>query len=257
MDIGQYSLAIIAKTQQGLFAVPPNDQIISKALLEDGEYNSAELQHLQTLIQPNSRVLFVGSHIGALLIPIAKLCQQVIAYEANPHTYELLNINLNLNNITNCQTHNLAASDNDKSLDFLLNTLNSGGSKRIPIIKDEMYYYDQPEICTVPGVVLDDHIKEKKFDLIVMDIEGSEYFALKGMQEILDNCKTLQIEFIPHHLKNVSGVSVEEFLTLITPHFSQLYIPMLNFSVARKGFRVALKEMYDNNLSDEGIIFTK
>ncbi|MGH7427267.1 MAG: hypothetical protein ACREJ4_02740, partial [Candidatus Methylomirabilaceae bacterium] len=58
-----------------------------------------------------------------------------------------------------------------------------------------------------------------------MDIEGSEYFALQGMQKILAHARVLVVEFLPHHLKNVSGVTVEQFLSVIPPHFRTLTIP--------------------------------
>jgi len=58
----------------------------------------------------------------------------------------------------------------------------------------------------VEGIVLDDFMKLKSFDLIFVDIEGSEYFAFKGMQKIFKQSKVLITEFVPHHLKNVSSV---------------------------------------------------
>ena len=37
------------------------------------------------------------------------------------------------------------------------------------------------------------YIKRDDFDMIIMDIEGSEYFALQGMQKILSNTELLMI----------------------------------------------------------------
>ena len=257
MNLGKYGLGILAKTKQGLFAVSAEDLYVSQALLLNGEYNSNELARLQTFVSSESRVLFIGAHIGSLLIPIAQRCKKVIAFEANPFSYELLSINLILNKVTNCQAFNLAASDKSEKLDFLLNTKNSGGSKRIPLLKHPMYYFDNPETIIIDAVPLDAHIKEREFDLIVMDIEGSEYFALKGMQEIINNTRVLQVEFLPHHLKNVSGVTVKDFVDLIEPHFAVLYIPSQQLTVHKPNFMKVLTEMYERNIGDEGIIFHK
>lgn len=90
-----------------------------------------------------------------------------------------------------------------------------------------------------------------------MDIEGSEYFALKGMQIILANAQTLSIEFVPHHLRNVSGVSPREFLDLIAPHFEHLLIPTLNIRVTKDRFLPTLQSMFDQDQVDDGLIFTK
>jgi hypothetical protein len=90
-----------------------------------------------------------------------------------------------------------------------------------------------------------------------MDIEGSEYFALRGMQKTLGSSTRLAVEFLPHHLRNVSGASVGDFVALIEPHFSTLTIPSKKLSVSRPDFRRTLQEMYDRDEGDDGILFEK
>ena len=114
-----------------------------------------------------------------------------------------------------------------------------------------------PETVSVEAVRLDDYLEHEGFGLVVMDIEGSEYFALQGMQRILKGSRALAIEFLPHHLKNVSRVSVQQFLSLVEPHFSTLNIPSKDVRVERANFRTALQSMYDADHGDEGIIFEK
>ena len=82
-----------------------------------------------------------------------------------------------------------------------------------------MYEYDNPKSIQLDSVVLDEYLEDNKFDLVLIDIEGSEYFAMKGMQKILSGCNTLVVEFLPHHLENVAGVSVEQFFSVLPNHF--------------------------------------
>ena len=171
---------------------------------------------------PDAGVLVVGAHIGSLVVPLSKKCREVVAFEANPSTYRLLAINLRLNDVTNCRAVNLAANDVKGTIEFLMSRANSGASKRVPLIKEAMYYYDNPETVSVEAVRLDDYLDQEGFGLVVMDIEGSEYFALQGMQRILQGSRALAVEFLPHHLKNVSRVSVQQFLSLVEPHSSTL-----------------------------------
>lgn len=199
----------------------------------------------------------MGAHIGALAIPISKLCKKVVAIEANPNTYELLTKNITLNATSNCHAINIAASNKEGTIQFLLNRSNSGGSKRVPKNKEYMYYYDNPEEISVNAFSLDEYLDDHEFDIVVMDIEGSEYFALQGMQEILSKTKLLAIEFLPHHLRNVSGVTVAQFLSVIEPHFSRLTIPTKNITVETKSFISSLSDMYDCEQEDEAIIFQK
>ena len=255
--LGSHVYALIVKSENGLFAVDPEDYGVGISLRVKGQYGLNEIERLKCRITLDSRVLIVGAHIGTLAIPISKLCKEVVAIEANPITYDLLITNIALNSVSNCRAINIAASDKDENIEFLLSRANSGGSKRVPKIKQFMYYYDKPEKISVKAVSLDQYLEEKEFDLVVMDIEGSEYFALKGMHEILSNSNLLAIEFLPHHLRNVSGVTVAQFLSVIEPHFTRLTVPSKQHVLGRSEFVGYLSEMYDKGQGDEAIIFEK
>jgi FkbM family methyltransferase len=256
-SLGKYTFAVLAQTNSGIFAVDPEDLAVGRSLLRHGNWCNEEYTQISQYVNSNSTVLFVGAHIGSLVIPVAKDCGKVVAIEANPNTFELLKINITLNKISNCELLNLAANDRVESLPFLLNRLNSGGSKREPKVKKEMYYYDNPDYIKVEAAPLDDRLNESYYDLIMMDIEGSEYFALKGMQKILSCSKVLQIEFVPHHLKYVSGIEVDDYLSLISPHFDRLYIPSKKMTIDKSEFKAVLTTMFDQNEEDDGIIFQK
>ena len=77
------------------------------------------------------------------------------------------------------------------------------------------------------------------------------------MKKILSHAKHLIVEFLPHHLKNVSGVSVKEFLKVIDPYFNSLYIPSKKITVNKSNFLKILENMYNSEESDEGIVFSK
>ena len=256
-SLGAHLLGMIATTEHGLFAVDPEDRMVGRALLRRGTYGREEVARLERYVSPDAGVLVVGAHIGSLVVPLSKTCREVVAFEANPSTYRLLAINLRLNDVTNCRAVNLAANDVKGTIEFLMSRANSGASKRVPLVKQAMYYYDNPEMVSVEAVRLDDYLQQEGFGLVVMDIEGSEYFALQGMQRILRGSRALAVEFLPHHLKNVSRASVQQFLSLVEPHFSTLNIPSKDLRVERKDFQTTLQEMYDTDHGDEGIIFEK
>jgi FkbM family methyltransferase len=213
------------QAKQGNFLVDPVDNYVARVLLNDGELCQGEIKLASRFIKKDSYCLLLGGHIGSIVIPLAKTCKNLTVFEANPDSFELLNKNLLLNEIYNVQTYNKAVSNKNKPLKFLINTDNSGGSKRFPLIKASGYFYDNPKQIKVDGVVLDSFLQNKSFDLIFVDIEGSEYFAFKGMQKIFKHSKVLITEFVPHHLKNVALVSVEDFWSTLEPHFKYLYIP--------------------------------
>jgi len=253
--LGTYVFAVAVNSANGLFLVDLEDNVVGKQLRNFGQYGLDEIERLKPYITLESRVLIVGAHIGALAIPISRLCKEVVAIEANPITYNLLVKNIALNAISNCCAINIAASDKEEDICFLLSRKNSGGSKRVPLKKEYIYYYDNPEEIEVEAASLDRYLSNTNFDVVVMDIEGSEYFALQGMQNILSQCKLLAIEFLPHHLKNVSGVTVEQFLSAIPSHFSRLTIPSQQVTLNAPDFLRYLSEMYDRDCGDDSILF--
>ena len=254
---GPHVYALITKTENGLFAVDPEDLAVGRQLRKHGKYGMDEIQRLSNHVTSSSKVLIVGAHIGTLAIPISKLCSKVVCIEANPNTYELFTKNLALNEASNCQAINIAASNKEERIQFLLSRTNSGGSKRVPKVKDYIYYYDSPTEVSVNAFSLDNYLVEKDFDVVIMDIEGSEYFALQGMQEILATAKVLAVEFLPHHLRNVSCATVDQFVSLIAPHFSLLTIPSKNVTIATNEFLDYLSDMYKKNEEDDALIFAK
>ncbi|MGB1817996.1 MAG: FkbM family methyltransferase [Candidatus Poseidoniaceae archaeon] len=253
-SLGTNIRAIITQSSNGLFAVDPEDLEVGEKLRKGG-FGLDEIERIKSLISDDSRVLIVGSHIGSLVIPISRHCKEVVAIEANPKTYELLTLNLRLNDIENVVSHNIAASEKTEIITFFLNTVNSGGSKRAPKQSHFMYEYDSPERVEIQAHALDTHLSNHAFDLVLMDIEGSEFFALKGMPKILQECKSLIVEFLPHHLRNVAGVDAQTFLKQIPERFTKVTIPSQNVTLSREEAQAFLLKMFRDEKGDDGLIF--
>ena len=258
IKFGPNAKAIYVKTKQGDFLVDPRDNFVAKKLLNDGEYSQNEVRLASRFLKKKSCCLLLGGHIGSVVVPLAKLCRDVTVFEPNPESFELLNKNLLLNKIYNVRTYSKAANHENKSLNFLISKDNSGGSKRLPVIKASGYFYDNPKKISVDGVILDNFLKHKSFDLIFVDIEGSEYFAFKGMQKIFKQSKVLITEFVPHHLSYVASVSVAEFWATLEPHFKYLYIPESKkiFENSNNIFR-QLTLMFNDDKNYDNIVFLK
>ena len=201
-------------------------------------------------------VLIVGTHIGAHAVPLSRCCKQLFAVEANPSTFSHLVTNLRINECSNVTAYHVAASDKEETLRFLMNRENSGGSKRMPVHVKNEYVYDMPLEVEVQAMRLDDVIKEREFDFCLMDIEGSEVFALRGMQEILKGVKAIAIEYYPFHIRDIAGFGIADFLAPILPHFNWLYIPGDDI-YSGEDITGKLTAMFDANEIHEGIYFYK
>lgn len=244
-SFGAHARGLLVSTEHGLFVVDPEDNGVSASLLHHGIYGEGELAFAASLITPRSQVLVVGAHIGALAVPLAQRCARLVAIEANPRTFELLQANVRLNGADNIVVHNVAVGDEDgRTVEFMLNRENSGGSKLMPTHSVSGYTYDSPEVIQVMTSRIDTILPDQSFDLVIMDIEGSEIFALRGMPHILDSCRSIAVEFRPHHIADVANAGIDQFLDAIQPYFSWMYVPGRSSLLAKPHIAEALRTAY-------------
>ena len=262
--LGPYAIGVVYETKNGLIMAPINDFLVGKKFGFKGEYNIAEINTIKEIVKPTDSLYIVGVHWGTLLIPLSKTCKKIIGYEANPKTFYFLETNLLVNEINNVLLFNNAAGDASKKMAFYASTINSGGSKIKPKIDKYIYKYDNPETIEVDMVAIDAHVQDHKLpnaDGIIMDIEGAEYFALKGMSNLLKTSRFLYIEYVPHHLENVSGTTNEEFFDLILPHYNTVKFmsdktKVFDIKVDRKGFFNSVDTLMKIGKSDD-LLFVK
>jgi len=255
-SFGPYAAGVLVQTEGGLFVVDPEDNSVSATLLHQGDYARSEVELARAFLRGGD-VLVVGSHIGAHVVALSRHAPSVVAIEANPNTFKFLAANIRLNGCDNVEAHNLAAGESEGSIQFVLNRENSGGSKRMPNAQHTHYFYDNPDVVEVEMTALDSLIGPRAFDLILMDIEGSEYFALKGMTAILERAGALAVEFLGHHLTEVAGITPEQFVEPLLSHFSWLYLPRHRLVVPQPMIAAKIREMYDTGDGHDLIVFSK
>lgn len=223
--LGQHGIALLAETRNGLLAVFPGDFNVSRRLLTTGEYDWEEVVMLSGLVGPESRLVFAGAHVGALLIPIARRSQarSVVAYEPSPRNRALLTANLALNGLGQVTVHPAALGDRAGTVRFLESAINTGHS-RVSTDRDTI---------EVPLCTLDDTLPAEwsSVDLMVMDVEGSEVGALRGAARTLQKTKLLYVEFAPENLVE-QGIAIEDFIQLVTRHFTRMAVVGRSVDVA-------------------------
>lgn len=231
---GSHASSICVETSVGPFLVDPADQKIARNLLQSGKLNQLENDLLIKFSGiPQSTLLVVRAHIGTVALAVAKDFERVIVVEANPNTARLLARNIALQQHENVRLIQAAASDTPGELEFLLNRVNSGGSKRLPKVAMESYLFDA-EQQKVSAVRLDDVVDEL-VDVILMEIEGGEIFALQGMRRLLSQATYLSVEFLPYLIRNVASVGVDEWLHCIPLKFDSAHCPDQDLTVLGRG----------------------
>jgi FkbM family methyltransferase len=213
--LSRYGVGYLVDCPQGLFVVDPSDFWITRSLLKNGENDREAIRFLSTLINRDSFVCFVGAHIGTLLVPLADKVTRVVAYEADPSNFGYLGYNVRLNNISNTTIHNLAVGDRNGVEVAIQHELSNTGHSSIKFEGDGV---------RVPMVTLDQHLgDDSKIRLVVMDIEGAEVHAIRGMSSVLSHVEYLYTEFCPRHLASF-GESSASFVEALSPHFAHMYI---------------------------------
>lgn len=250
------TIGTVVETRQGVFCVDPDDRVVTRELIEKGSYGLGEIDRIANFVGPSSRILLVGAHIGTLLVPLSKKVDAIVGIEANPRTFRKLRLNVLMNRCDNARIFNLAAADAAGSIEFVMNAFNTGASKRMPIHRNEIYFQDRTEVVRTPCARLDDLLPHEAFDLVFMDIEGSELLAMRGMPRILAGARVVISEFYPFMVRDIAGAGPAEFLDPLAG-FETLAVPSLRRVVYREDIRTTLDEMFENNHCDAGLVFVR
>jgi len=164
---------------------------------------------LKEYIQPGMYIVDIGANIGFYTEILAKLTGQsghVFAFEPHPDNFEKLAAKLQvLKNVTLIQ--GAVGESNDKIQLYVSDDLNvdhrvyDTGSRRSQL--------------TVDTYSLDSYLGEiTKIDFIKMDIQGYEYFAIKGMRNLIASNASIRLlfEYFPAGME-LAGTSPKELVS--------------------------------------------
>lgn len=189
---------LLAKTEYGLkIYLDSNDISLTPHIALEGRWESWISNLFQSKIIPGNTVLDIGSNCGFYTLLASKQVGnqgRVIAFDANPRMVELLNKSIPVNGFLNItKAHNYAVSDKSDKLNFKI-LRKFQGSSSFDLDSDYIVSvgdaYDQIE---VQAIVLDDFLQDAKVDVIKIDIEGAEFSALKGANNLLKKNKNIKI----------------------------------------------------------------
>lgn len=140
-----------------------------------GDYETELRNELKRNIKKNSIVVDAGANIGYHTILMSELAREVHAFEPDRENFE--NLKENTKDLKNVKLYNKALNEYTGTVKFYPSTICKGMGR---IYKAECTTDDFIETECVKLDSMFDHI-----DLIKMDVEGSEYSVLWGMDRIL------------------------------------------------------------------------
>ena len=189
-------------------------------VLKRGKIESPEDEFIKKILKPNSVVIDIGAHWGGFSILFGKLVGEggkVYSFEAAKRNFKLLKWNIYINHLKGIvEPFNLAAGNENTSVKLKIAKTSSGHNS---ILRKDLSAEMEEE---VQQVRLDDFLKLPKVDFVKIDIEGYEYYALKGMENLIKNNQLwLFIEFSPKFMGDELTQKLYEFLK---QHFDKPFV---------------------------------
>jgi len=171
-------------------------------------------------IKSSDIVVDIGGHIGAFTVFAAKQAKQVYAYEALKGNYDLLNENIELNNLKNVRSFNVAVSDKIGEEEFFIAKGNVGGSSLYKTT------YSKHKI-KVPTITLKEIFSAnnlERINFLKIDAEGAEYKILLNTPKSL-LCKIDKIALEFHDNIREHGHNYKELIKLFKDNSFYVNVP--------------------------------
>lgn len=210
---------VIKKLDDFYLIVSINDGPISKPILLTNNWEPNITTTIKKYLKEDLNFLDIGANIGYYSLLVASNCKKAKIYSFEPDTNNFKNFmtSITFNQLQeNIEAYPFAVSNENTELfisDFGVKD-NSGArfTHQDKKILDK-YENKATNITKVKAVKLDDFLVDKKIDLVKIDIEGYELFALEGMKNLLQKNKPVILaEFAPNNLENIFSTKSETFL---------------------------------------------
>jgi FkbM family methyltransferase len=180
-------------------------------------------------------VVDIGAHMGRYTIIGSKRVGaqgKVVAIEAHPSNFEMLNRNIKLNQLTNVIPLNYAVFSKETKIKLYLPDEESGYTMHHSIMSNYIFtkYKDKTEdkFVEVSANTLDYFLQLEGItdvNWIKIDVEGAEFEVLKGAHNVLSNSKNISL--------------------LIEVHGKDTYEPIIE-SLRSYNFKIDFEKTYEN-----------
>jgi FkbM family methyltransferase len=152
-------------------------------LLAKGAFESDEIGICSKLLADDSTVIDIGANIGLHAVHFASRCRNglIVAIEPSVGTFKILSENID--GIHNVVALNLAVASDNRLSTFYLAADNAYSS--LKDTKRKSIVGTQTVMCYTVDHLLSDILRDKRIDLIKIDVEGLEGEVLSGMRSIM------------------------------------------------------------------------
>lgn len=236
--------------------VDPKNGATDRELFLQKERDVEVINIMKQNLHEGSIFLDIGANIGYETMWGAHLVGQsgrVYSFEPLPHLIKQINESLELNNFSNVSIIKKASGEKEGTATLFIHKEDAG----LTSIKNSLGATDELniEITTV-----DKELSQvNRLDVIKLDVEGYEYEALRGGENII--CKFLPIiifEFSPHlYEKDRSGKSLELLFFLHDLGYKIFAIENLKKEIHADDFEKLVQNILDDETIPNFVASTK
>lgn len=187
------------------YFIKNKNDVIQNCLYNGVQWNNEIIETIKFLVEKKGlkHLVNIGAHIGSVAIPLSRHIDKVTAIEAYKPTFVDLNNNIELNDIENIKTLNVAVGDTKETIHFLRSDIdrikNNTGGMHVITEMDKKYNMRSSELVdntfSCEMYPFDEIDGIEKFDIILVDIEGMDARFLQGAKnKILKNKPIIIIE---------------------------------------------------------------
>ncbi len=163
-------------------------------------------------LRPDDILYDIGACVGIYGLHAAKKCKQVFSFEPDPGFQKHILRNCEINGISNVSVIPYAVSDKRGKVTLYTD----GVAGKSPSLCNRQHQQRvDVEACCIDDIVKNDVLPCPT--VIKMDIEGAEFFALKGMKELLSSQNNPRLIFLELHTTFLRefGSNANDVLNLI------------------------------------------
>lgn len=143
---------------------------------------------------------------------------EIIGFEPDPYIFEIVKKNVKYYNLKNVVLYNKGLWSEETTLNFYSEKADGG---RLEVANKSTI----DEIIQVETTVLSKFLKDKKVDLLKMDIEGAEIEVLKECEKYLNNVTNI---FIEYHSFSNSKQELDILLSILTKNKFRYQVNTIN-----------------------------
>jgi FkbM family methyltransferase len=149
--------------------------------------------------------LDVGANLGNHSLFLSDIFERVIAFEPNPLARSLLQINLEMNEVSNVEVRPVGLSDRQGTATLEFDPINLGAASTSALAKQRTVVRRSTIELVVGDEVIDQY---QPVEFVKVDVEGAEEAVLRGLEQTLrTHGPVVMMEQWPEVIDAASGTS--------------------------------------------------